>query len=383
MIRADSLRGWVRVVLLYLSLATQAAAAESLIVTFASPAAGATVSSDVSIMVRIVEDGRPFTEAGARRWAQATVLNQRGQTVAQLPLRDHGQGSDRRRGDGEWTATAHLRLPDGQYRLAVAVQRGEERFLHETSFAVSATHAPPPAAAPEARVGAGADLAGVEARIGELAAQVRALAARPPSEARSVLFVAVGSLLVLSAIFALVLAIRLWTRRPAPAAAEEETGDGPSQQAPSQGQGEKWHPLFGALESIQTAARGIAKDLSSTFQAHQRLADQWVRLASELVSVSQSLASVDALAAPEARALKAHLRTLLSEGGVEPWEPPVGGPAPPECEQRPDPESHSAPPHTIMAVLAPGFRMRHGDGWIVLVRPVVAVATGTRREEKA
>lgn len=370
-------------VLFCLSLATQAAAIEPLTVTSASPADGATVSSDVSIMVRIAEDGRPFTEAGARRWAQATVLNQRRQTVAQLPLRDHGQGSDRRRGDGEWTATAHLRLPDGQYRLAVAVQRGEERFLHETSFAVSATHAPTLASAPEARVGAGADMTGVEARMGELAAQVRALVARPPSEARSVLFVALGSLLVLSTIFALVLAIWFWMRRLAPAAAAAPAGAGAPEPTPSGPAGEKWRPLFGALESVLAAVTAMRKDLSSTFQAQQTLLDQRVRLASELVSLSQSLASVDALAAPEAQALKAHLCTLLDEAGVESWAPAVGGPAPEQCEQRPDPESRSAPPLSVTAILRPGFRMHHGDGWIDLVPPVVAVATGTRREEKA
>jgi hypothetical protein len=102
MIRADSLRGWVRVVALCLSLATQAAATEPLTVTFVSPGAGATVSPEVSVAIRIAEDGRPFTKAGVRRWAQATIWNQRGQVVAQLPLRDNGQGSDQVRGDGEF-----------------------------------------------------------------------------------------------------------------------------------------------------------------------------------------------------------------------------------------------------------------------------------------
>jgi hypothetical protein len=225
-------------------------------------------------------------------------------------------------------------------------------------------------------------MAGVEARMGELAAQVRALVARPSSEARPVLFVALGSLLVLSAIFALVLAIWFWMRRLAPAAAAAPAGTGAPEPTPSGPASEKWRPLFGALESVLAAVTAMRKDLSVTFQTHQKLADQRVRLASELVSLSQSLASVDALAAPEAQALKAHLRNLLDEAGVESWEPPVGYPPPPECEQRPDPENSSTPPLSVTKVLRQGFRMRHGDGWIHLVPPVVAVATGTRREEK-
>jgi hypothetical protein len=147
--------------------------------------------------------------------------------------------------------------------------------------------------------------------------------------------------------------------------------------------GERWRPLFGAMDGLQTAVTGMKKDLSTTFQGQQTLFDQRVRLASELVSLSESLASVDTLTAPAAQALKAHLRTLLAEAGIEPWEPAVGQPAPPDCEQRPDPENRSAPQSSVTRVLRRGFRMRHGEGWIVLVRPVVAVATGTRKEEKA
>jgi hypothetical protein len=68
---------------------------------------------------------------------------------------------------------------------------------------------------------------------------------------------------------------------------------------------------------------------------------------------------------------------------VESWEPAIGSPPPPECEQRPDPDNRTAPPSSVTRVLMPGFRMRHQNGWILLVRPVVAVATSSGKEAKA
>jgi len=145
--------------------------------------------------------------------------------------------------------------------------------------------------------------------------------------------------------------------------------------------GEKWRALFGAMETAQAAISTIRGDLSVTYQTHQAVMDRLVRLVSELVSLSQSLASADALAGPAVQTLKSHLANLLADAGVERWEPSVGLPAPPECEQRPDPTNDSAPPLSVTAVLTPGFRLRHAGGWIVLVQPVVAVATGSCRGE--
>jgi len=383
MISARTAKQWMAMVPLCLSLGTQAVATEPLTVTFSVPAADATVSSDFSIAIRITEGSRPFTEAGARRWVQATVRKRGGQTVAQLPLRDHGQGSDRLRGDGEWTASTRIHLPDGQYSLAILIQRGDERYLPKTSFAVSTAHAPPSATTGEAGASAGADLARVDARLGELAAQMQALADRAPAsggrpDGGTVLLGVVVSILALSAILALVLVIRLWMRRPTPVVAGARSGASTPQPTPPGSAEEKWRPLFRALESLQTAVTEMRKDLSGTFQVHQVLMDQRKHLAEELVSLSQSLASVDTLAAPATQGLKAHFRHLLAEAGIEAWEPAVGVLAPPDCEQRPDPEDRSAPPQSVTEVLMPGFRMRHGEGWIVLVRPVVAVATGTQ-----
>jgi len=145
--------------------------------------------------------------------------------------------------------------------------------------------------------------------------------------------------------------------------------------------GEKWRALFGALEDAQRAVNTMRGDLSATYQAHQAVMDQWVRLVSELVSLTQSLASADALAGPAVQTLKSHLANLLADAGVDRWEPSVGLPAPPECEQRPDPTNDSTPPLSVTAVLSPGFRLRHTGGWIMLIRPVVTVATGTCRRD--
>jgi hypothetical protein len=145
--------------------------------------------------------------------------------------------------------------------------------------------------------------------------------------------------------------------------------------------GEKWRTLFAAIESAQAAISTMREDLSTTYQTHQAVMDRLVRLVSELVSLSQSLASAEALAGPAVQTLKSHLALLLADAGVECWEPSVGLPAPPECEQRPDPTNDYVPPLSVSAVLTPGFRLRHAGGWIVLVQPVVGVATGTCRGE--
>jgi len=145
--------------------------------------------------------------------------------------------------------------------------------------------------------------------------------------------------------------------------------------------GEKWRTLFAAIESAQAAISTMRGDLSTTYQTHQAVMDRLVRLVSELVSLSQSLASAEALAGPAVQTLKSHLAVLLADAGVECWEPSVGLPAPSECEQRPDPTNDSAPPLSVTAVLTPGFRLRHAGGWIVVGQPVVAVAMGTCRGE--
>lgn len=145
--------------------------------------------------------------------------------------------------------------------------------------------------------------------------------------------------------------------------------------------GEKWRTLFAAIESAQAAISTMRGDLSTTYQTHQAVMDRLVRLVSELVSLSQSLASAEALAGPAVQTLKSHLAVLLADAGVECWEPSVGLPAPSECEQRPDPTNDSAPALSVTAVLTPGFRLRHAGGWIVVVQPVVAVAMGTCRGE--
>ncbi len=412
MIMSNASAGWIWTVLLCSASPAQAAVEEPLTVVFVSPAADATVAPDISVTIRIAEDGQPFAQTGERQSVMATILK-REQTVAQLPLYVDGQQSDRLPGDSEWTAPLRVRLPDGEYSVVVAIERGEEHYERQASFAVSSSQSLPSGLTQQDVAIAQGELDGIEARLDELVAQVETLAARPsPQEGRSgtgasLLGVMVW-VLALVTIAALVLATWLWMRRPGLAKGV----------ASASSAGEKWRPLFGALASLQTAIRGIEKDVSTTSQTHQMMMDQWVRVAGEgltslqtavsgierdlsvtfqthqammdqrvrvageLVSLSQSLASVDTLTAPAAHALKAHLQDLLAKAGVESWEPATGLPAPPECEQRPDRENRSAPPLTVTAVLAPGFRMHRGDGWIVLVRPVVSVASSAVAERQ-
>jgi hypothetical protein len=353
---------------LALSLLTQAWAAERLALTCLAPAEGSEVAPDVLIVARISEDGRPFTEAGQRRWAQAVVFDQKGQPAAQVPLRDHGRGHDRERGDGEWSATSRLLLQKGSYRLRLIVQRGEERFSRECPFAVSAAAQQMPAER----------LSAVEARLAKLATLVEGLPARlPPPKSQAPLWALLLSV-VLAAWLGMGIAWAVWLRRRAPAVSST-SGPAPPAEAVASA---KWRSLFDSLKALETTVAEIRKDLSGTFQAHRRLSDQQAELAGELVGLLQSLASVETLSAPHTRALQSQLDELLRRAGVERWVPVVGDPAPPECEQRPDTSNPSAPPFCVTQVLRPGFRMRQGEEWVTLVRPVVAVATRVGREGK-
>jgi hypothetical protein len=134
--RSRSIRFWFWM-FLFFAFPVEYAAAGQCVITMVSPVEGVAASPEFMIVTRITDGGYPFTEAGEKRWVEARLRDGRGQTIAALPLRDHGGGADRRRGDGEWTAPAILHLAEGNYQLFITVQRGGEKQSHAMTFRVS------------------------------------------------------------------------------------------------------------------------------------------------------------------------------------------------------------------------------------------------------
>lgn len=367
MIRSISTRFWFWVFLL-IAFPVGYAAAGQCVVTMVSPVEGSAVPPELTIMARITDGGYPFTEAGEKRWVEATLRDRTGQTLAQLPLRDNGQGADRRRGDGEWSAPAVLHLSEGYHRLIITVQRGSERQFHVVQFTVSSgtdqgevSKHTVNEASPERQSGSIDALTKSMRRIEENAAGVSGFAG---------LYIICAAILGLCGIQAFLFLRQFQAQRSINTRAEQSAGEQQQGSPPSSPGGEKWRPLFGGVETIQNAVTGISRDLSATFRANQQLKDQAMHIAEELISLYRS---VDALNSPATQALKMHLGRVLNKAGVEIWAPLVGEPAPEGCEQRPDLES-SAQGGTVTAILQPGFRMRQDKESVVLVKPVVSVA---------
>jgi hypothetical protein len=131
--------------------------------------------------------------------------------------------------------------------------------------------------------------------------------------------------------------------------------------------------LFGGFEDIQSAVTNMKRDLSSTYQIQRRGLDERIRMARELALLSRSLESAVILNSDLTETLKANLNELLLNNGVARWDPEIGSPAPPESEKRPAKSRNGGPAMSVTRVLSPGFRLRDGEGWVVLTRPVVEV----------
>ncbi len=350
--------------------------AGNFVVTIVSPVEGGAVPEEFIIVARIMDNGGyPFTEEGKQRWVEATLKNKGRQIIAQLPLRDHGQGTDKRRGDGEWSTPAILRLDEGQYRLIITVQRGDERYSHAAQFTVSYK-----AGRNEIFKGARseADPKRLETRVEALTKSVRTLEGTAKGSWPVGLYIMAAVILGLAGIQIFLLSRHFWIQRSKGAQMEQVAEENKEDAAlPSTGS-EKWRPLFGGIETIQNAATMISRDLSSTFRANQQLKDQAMQVAEELIGLYRS---VDVLNSPATQALKNHLGGVLKKAGVETWLPLVGEPAPEGCEQRPDPKS-SAQYGVVSAVLQPGFRIYQGNETVVLVKPVVSVAMSTQEGAK-
>ncbi|MGA9115700.1 MAG: hypothetical protein WB626_02885 [Bacteroidota bacterium] len=332
-----------------------------------SPAPGDASERPVLCAVRITDEGRPFTEAGRGRGVEAMLRTAEGDLLARIVFRDNGKGGDERRGDGVWTAQVAVRFPEGPGRLTV-LARGEGRRGART-FALGMGPAggrkkdqaerreptPPATGSVREKVHEGnAPLPGESDALGTAA-----------------VLSAVFSFLGLCVLVAFLFLVRRWTsggpmRRAEPAAGAGAQG----------GTGESWRSLFAAAQELKQAADRLGRDLGGTYRAQRELAEERVRTARELVSLSQSVGSVKELDASLTRALQAHVGEVLRAAGIETWEPALGAPPPPECEQRPDNGAQGAPAHSVTAVLRPGYRMRQGDGYVQIQPPVVAVAAG-------
>jgi hypothetical protein len=285
------------------------------------------------------------------------IRNRLGRTVAQAVLRDNGRDFDSKPSDGEWTAPVSLQLPAGSYSVQVTVNTGTERFSRHGEFAVTtaATTVPRPNPEPD-------PLPVIKEQLGQLTAVVHALASN-----RSFPAAAWISLLALGvAGLAVGLTLR---RRPMKQPLQPP---GPLRDIPPAPEA-NWKPLFGCLDGIQSAVTSMKGDLSSTYQMQRRALDERIRLARELVSLSRSMDSAETLSSDLTQALKANLDELLLTAGVARWDPETGSPAPPESEQRFAKSHNGGPPLSVTRVLSPGFRLRDGESWRVLVRPVVEV----------
>lgn len=319
-----------------------------------SPAPVSPVGLDLYLRVRLRTGDEPFTEAGGNRWCQAAIKNRFGRTVAQAILRDNGHDYDSKPADGEWTAPVALRLPAGNYSMQVTVKAGTERVSWHGEFVLTQPTAT--ALRPDSKSDS---VLAIMEQLGQLKAEIHTL-----GSSRTFPAAAWIAMLAVS-IAGMALWLTLYRRRAnEPPQLQEDLKPVPAA---------NWKPLFSGFESIQSAVAGMKRDLSSTYQMQRRIMDERIRLARELVSLSRSLASADALDADLTQALKANLDEVLLNAGIARWDPEIGGPAPPESEQRPAKASGNGPPLSVVGVLSPGFRLRDGDSWIVLVRPVVEV----------
>ena len=326
-----------------------------------SPAPVSRAGDALLLRVRLRLGGGPFTEGGNNRWCQMTIRNHDGRTVAQAVLRDNGGDFDEKSSDGEWTAPVRLQLPPGNYSMYVTVNAGAERASEHGEFVVTPpeTKPTPPESGPD-------QASAIKEQIGKLTKEVHALGSRrfPATGWIGLLAVAVAGL-----------AVWLTLQRHPTQKLIEPQQDLPPVPAAN------WKPLFSCFESIQSSVTSMKQDLSSTYQMQRRVLDERIKLARELVSLSLSLESAETLDGDLTQALKANLEELLLNAGVGRWDPVIGSSAPAESEQRPAKNGNGGSPLTVTRVLRPGFRMREGEGWLVLVRPVVEVVPARREKE--